>query len=87
MVDRRLPASDVIDVITEAIAPYLGPAMARSAVLAHVQKLGCDGGELAPDQVDALVARIGAGLNIFVGRDRSGAILEEVRSALRKVGP
>ena len=72
----------VLEAITVAIAPYLGQGMARSAVMAHVQKLGFDGTHLAPDQVETLMAKIGAGLNIFVGREKSAAILAEVRQVL-----
>lgn len=72
----------VLEAITVAIAPYLGQSMARSAVLAHAQKLGFDGDRLTPDQIETLMAKIGAGLNIFVGREKSAAILAEVRQVL-----
>ncbi len=72
----------VLEAIIEVIAPYLGPGMARSAVTAHAQKLGFDGAHLTADQIEILMTKIGAGLNIFVGREKSAAILAKVRQVL-----
>lgn len=74
--------ANVLETITGVIAPYLGQGMARSAVKAHAQKLGVDGPHITPEQIETLMAKIGAGLNIFVGREKSSAILEEVRQVL-----
>jgi hypothetical protein len=73
---------NVLETIAGVITPYLGQGMARSAVTAHAQKLGVDGPRITPEQVETLMGKIGAGLNIFVGREKSAAILEEVRQVL-----
>ena len=71
--------------IVEVMAPYIGDTMARSATLAHCRKLGI-GETLSPTDLDALLARLGSGLNIFLGRDRSAAVLAETRRALEAAG-
>ncbi len=68
--------------IVAAVAPYLGETMARSATQAHREKLGIDGLEASEEQVEALLRKISSGLNVFVGRDRSSAIVAQVRAAL-----
>jgi len=73
---------NVLETIAGVISPYLGPGMARSAVEAHARKLGVDGPHITPEQIETLMAKIGAGLNIFVGREKSSAILEEVKRVL-----
>lgn len=77
----------VLEAIAGVIAPCLGQSMARSAVAAHAQKLGFDGPHLTPEQIETLMAKVGAGLNIFVGRQKSAAILEEVRRVLAGAEP
>ncbi|HLA77827.1 MAG TPA: hypothetical protein VJU18_09645 [Vicinamibacteria bacterium] len=72
----------MLEAIIEVIAPYLGQGMARSAVTAHAQNLGFDGAHLRADQIEILMTKIGAGLNIFVGREKSATILAEVKQVL-----
>jgi len=68
-------------VIVGVMAPYIGDTMARSAAEAHSQKLGI-GDTLSPTELEALLGRLGSGLNIFLGRDKSAAVLAEARRAL-----
>jgi hypothetical protein len=56
--------------------------MARSAAQAQCQKLGVEGGTLAPEQLETLLTKLGSGLNIFLGRDKSAQVMTEVRRAL-----
>ncbi len=74
--------SEVVPVMVKVIAPYIGDTMARSAADAHCQRLGIAEGSLAPEQVEALLAKLGAGLNIFLGKDKSATVIAEVRAAL-----
>lgn len=67
--------------IVEVMAPYIGDTMARSAAQAHCRKLGI-GETLSATEVEALLVRLGSGLNIFLGRDKSAAVLAETRRAL-----
>jgi hypothetical protein len=74
--------SEVLDTIQRIVSPVLGENMARSAAQAHCRGLGVDGEEMSADQVAALVDRMGKGLNIFVGRDKAGALVGELQRAL-----
>jgi hypothetical protein len=38
------------------------------------------------EQLEALVARLGSGLNIFLGRDKSARVVAELRQALQAGG-
>lgn len=81
--------ADAIDVITRAMAPYVGDTMARASTLAHARRLGIGGPTVEPTDVEALLQGISNGLNVFLGKVRSA---EAVRSAwealadLRKAG-
>jgi len=78
--------SEAVKVMVKVLAPYIGDTMARSAADAHCQKLGIADGSLGPEQLDLLLAKIGSGLNIFLGRDKSAVVVGEVRRALADAG-
>jgi hypothetical protein len=73
---------EAVPIVVDVIAPYIGETMARSAMQAHCERLGVQGGLLSPEQLAALLARLGSGLNIFLGRDKSAQVIGEVRRAL-----
>ena len=77
-----LNTSDVVQTIVRVVAPYLGETMARSAAQAHCQKLGISGDQMQPSQAEALIGKVGAGLNVFVGREKSAALVAELRRAI-----
>jgi len=77
--------TDAVDTMVKVMAPYIGETMARSATAAHCQKLGIAGATVSPEQAEALLAKLGAGLNIFLGRDKSASVIAEARSALAAV--
>ena len=81
-----LSTRDVLETIVRVVSPYLGETMARSAAQAHCQKLGIEAGRIQPGEVDALIGKMGAGLNVFVGRDKSSAIVAELRRAIEGRG-
>ena len=68
--------------VVKVMAPYIGDTMARSATEAHCQKLGITGSAVSTEQVDALLGKLGGGLNIFLGRDKSASVMADVRRAL-----
>ncbi len=76
----------VCDQIVEGVAPYLGQTMARASVSTQRDKLGIDGRHITIDQIEALVNKIGTGLIIFVGRDKSAQIVHELQSKVRAMG-
>jgi hypothetical protein len=74
---------EAVEIMVKLMAPHIGDTMARSAAEAHCQKLGIAATSSAsPEQLDALLERLGAGLNIFLGKDKSAAVIAEVRRAL-----
>jgi hypothetical protein len=77
---------DVIEAIVTAVAPFLGENMARAAVLDQCRKLGIESGALDAGQVEGLLARIGKGLNLFVGRDQAARLVDQLRRDLGAQG-
>jgi hypothetical protein len=78
-----LSTLDVVQTIVRIVAPYLGETMARSAAQAHCRKLGISGDRMQPAQVEALIGKVGAGLNVFVGREKSNVMVAELRRAIQ----
>ena len=77
-----LSTRDVLTTIVRVVSPYLGETMARSAAQAHCQKLGIDAERMQAKDVEALITRMASGLNVFVGREKSSAIVAELRQAI-----
>ena len=77
---------EALPIVVKIMAPYVGDTMARSATEAHCQRLGIAGGSIEPEQVEMLLAKLGAGLNIFLGKDKSATVIAEVRPALAAEG-
>ena len=81
-----LSTRDVLLTIVRVVSPYLGETMARSAAQAHCQKLGIESDRMQAGEVEALITKMGAGLNVFVGREKSSAIVAELRRAIEGQG-
>jgi hypothetical protein len=78
-----MKASETIGAVVKVLAPHIGDTMARSATEAHCQKLGiASAGPVRPDQLESLLGKLSGGLNIFLGREKSAAVIGEVRQAL-----
>jgi hypothetical protein len=77
-----MTTSEAVEVVVKVMAPYVGNTMARSATESHCQKLGITGGAVSPEQMDALLGKLGGGLNIFLGRDKSASVVAQARLAL-----
>jgi hypothetical protein len=77
-----LTTSEVLETIQRIVSPVLGENMARSAAQAHCRGLGVNGDHMNADQVAALIDRMGKGLNVFVGREKAGALVSELQRAL-----
>lgn len=82
----EIPRQEVERLVETILGPILGGSMARAATAGHCRSLGIEGASLDAAQLDALVHRLELGLNIFVGRERAGAIAEELRRAAASVG-
>jgi hypothetical protein len=77
-----MTTSEAVEAMVKVLAPYIGDTMARSATEAHCQKLGIPAGTVSREQIEALLGKLGGGLNIFLGRDKSAAVVAEARRAL-----
>ena len=62
------------------LTSYLGATLARSSVQVHCEKLGINDQEtVSGEQIEALIERLGVGLNIFVGREKSAQLVDRMR--------
>jgi hypothetical protein len=78
-----MTTSEAVDAVVKVLAPHIGDTMARSATEAHCQKLGIAAASpVRPDQLETLLGKLGGGLNIFLGREKSAALINEVRQAV-----
>ncbi len=77
-----MTTSEAVEVLVEVLTPFIGDTMARSATEVHCQKLGIAEGTVSHDQLEALLGKLGGGLNIFLGRDKSATVVAEARRAL-----
>jgi hypothetical protein len=75
----------VVEVAARIMAPYLGENMARASAWGQLQKLGTKGGEMTREQAESLLGKLATGLNVFVGRERSSAIVAQIREALAEM--
>jgi hypothetical protein len=80
-----LPYDVVVAEVTRLLSPVLGESMARASTQAHGQKLEIQDGRVTADQVEALVAKLGSGLAVFVGRDKAAALAAEMRTAVAQI--
>jgi hypothetical protein len=75
-------AQEVLEAIRLVLAPTGGSLMARSAAVAHCRDLGIGGDFVSREQVDALLERLGLGLVIFVGRDKTAELVDAMKRAV-----
>jgi hypothetical protein len=74
----------MLEAITRTLAPYVGATMAEASTRAHCEKLGigADGAPITEGQLQALVGKLGAGLAVFIGREKAAGVVEEIRRAV-----
>jgi hypothetical protein len=80
-----LPYDAVVEEMIRLLAPVLGDSMARASTQAHAQKLEILDGRVMPDQVEALVTKLGSGLAVFVGREKAATLATEMRAAVAQI--
>jgi hypothetical protein len=73
--------------VTRVLAPVLGESMARASAHAHAEKLQMNGRPVSPEQVEALLGKLGSGLVVFVGREKAKTLAAELRTAVAQLGP
>jgi hypothetical protein len=80
MISSRPPPSPTAQLIADRLAAYLGPHTARVAVKTFaMQALRRGPEELLPCDIPPLLDALRPMLRAFVGRERSEAILNEIR--------
>jgi hypothetical protein len=77
-----LKTTDAIQAIVRTLSPYVGETMAKASAAAQCRKLGIVEGDVRADDLERLLGRLGTGLNVFLGRDRSAEVVREARLAL-----
>jgi hypothetical protein len=77
-----LRTETVVESLTRTLAPYIGSNMARSAVQSHRERLGIEGEAISAEQLEGLIAKVGHGLNVFLGRERAAGVVEEMRRSV-----
>ncbi len=75
-----------IDIVVAALAPYLGSNMARAAVNGQTFKLHLSP-TLEGKDLDRLLDALMPGLGVFVGRDKTREVADEIRRAVREAKP
>lgn len=73
---------DAVQQIVAGLTPYIGAHMARSAAVAHCQKLGIAGPDVSAEQLEKLIARLETGLHVFIGREKSATVMAAIRQTL-----
>jgi hypothetical protein len=71
-----------VNVVVEALAPYLGGNMARAVVRGQALKLGLSATLDGPD-LDRLLEAMAPGLAVFVGRDKTRMLTAEIQKLVR----
>jgi hypothetical protein len=78
--------AEVLEALTAVLSPYLGETMARASARTHCEKLGIQGKVISATEADALLGKLSTGLNVFIGRERAAAVLEEMKRAVAARG-
>lgn len=81
----RIERLALAQLVASALAPYIGPAVARAAVSGHCDSLGF-GSEVGHEDVTRLLDRVGPAMVVFVGRQTTTKVLEEIAQAVRALG-
>jgi len=78
--------SEAVKIMVRVMAPYIGDTMARSAAEVHCRRIGVLESAIEPAQLEQVLQKLETGLNIFLGREKSGTVIAEVRRALQAKG-
>lgn len=73
---------EVLGAIDEILTPYVGKLIASTAGAAHCEKLGLAGSILDESQIEVLLEKLGLGLVIFLGQEKTDAVVGSMRSAI-----
>lgn len=82
----RRNTGEVLEVIQASLSPYVGRLMASTAAAAHCRTLGIAGDWIDGGQIDQLLEKLKLGLVIFVGKDKTDAVIASIRRAIELLG-
>ena len=77
-----MQAKAVLTKVADMISPYIGKLMAHTSIELHCKRLGIAGEWIDRVQLDALLRQLSLGLVIFIGRDKTAAVIGEIRSGV-----
>jgi hypothetical protein len=72
----------VLQAIAAKITPFVGATMATASAAVHSEKLGITGERVSAAEFEQLLKRVGSGLVIFIGHERSQKVMDEIRAEL-----
>lgn len=82
----RRNTSEVLDAISRVLEPYIGRLMAKTAPRAHCGDLGIHAMLIEGAQIDALLDKLGLALVIFLGKEKSEIVVQDMRKAILGLG-
>lgn len=82
----RRNTGEVLEVIQASLSPYVGRLMAKTAAAAHCQTLGIAGERIDGGQIDQLLEKLKLGLIIFVGKEKTDAVIASIRRGIAALG-
>lgn len=85
-VSQRRNTSEVLDAISRVLEPLIGRLMARTAPSAHCSDLGIRSTVIDGPQIEALLEKLGLALIIFLGRDKAGVVVDDMRKVITALG-
>jgi hypothetical protein len=75
-----------ITVLVRALSPYLGATMATASARGLCERFVRDGSPLDQAGFDAILAALEPGLHVYVGHEKTQAILREIGAGVRAIG-
>lgn len=77
---------EIVEACAAVLAPYMGPTLSGASLRGHCDKLGIGEDDVSAHQLDALLAAMRPGLHVFVGEEKTSAIIREMRRAIESIG-
>lgn len=69
----------IFDKVVAILAPFLGATTARASIRMYLKDLKINADNLDAEGLEQLAQKLKPGLKVFVGSQRAGELVEEVR--------
>ncbi len=73
----------VVAVIVRVLSPFIGEAMAGASARGVCERLKLDRARLDENEIRSLLDNMSPGLNVFVGRDKTQQLVQEIWRGIR----